>query len=219
MQGTHLLLSQQSHFKKESVHYLVSLMLTYRILGGYLIFIYPQFCSRSVQDMLTANIHLIRTALEQNEYRGPISRVVCIQGVKNPDFLSLIKDPQSLPLQIPRQPENYIRDVIKNGLCDIIINRDIKPLFNMDTKRAQEMLIRDLKSTVPCNLKLTNNLYASSNLGLQEKWIEKLSNSRSIQQTGVDVWVNEYDVYHTIKVVIYPHVEKVILHTVVSKQG
>ena len=123
-----------------------------------------------------------------------------MDGVPNPDFLSLIKDPQSLPLRIPRQPENYIREIVRAGLSDIIINRDIKPLFTLDTTMARSQLVKDLSSIKSCNPKLTNKLYASSNLGLQEKWIGKFSNySRSIQQTAVDVWVDEREVVFSIR--------------------
>lgn len=78
--------------------------------------------------------------------RHQMRRVVALTTGQHKDFLSLIKDPQSLPLDIPLQPENYTKREIKRGLMDLIINKDVKQLFILETNREQDSLVKDLAS-------------------------------------------------------------------------
>lgn len=85
------------------------LMLTTRCLGGYPITTYSQFCTRAVQDTLSTNLHLVKTVAKDPILAKYIGQTITLQSGSHKDFLSLIKDPQSLPLDIPVQPDNYIR--------------------------------------------------------------------------------------------------------------
>jgi len=115
------------------------------------------------------------------------------------DFLSLIKDPQSIPLDIPMQPENYVRPEVRKGIIDFVINEDIRCLFSLNADQYQQDLVNDLANIKPCNPKLLNKLYALSNVGLQEKWTDMFANTRSIQQTAFKSWRNELEVIETVK--------------------
>lgn len=107
-------LNAQSWALKEPFEYVCCIFLVTRCLGGYPITLYSQFCTRAVQDVLSSNLHLIKT-VKADKLLGPhIARVVTLECGKQ-DFLSLIKDPQSLPLNLPIQPENYLRREIKRG--------------------------------------------------------------------------------------------------------
>lgn len=86
--------------RTETWEYTCCLLLITRNLGGYPITIYSQFCTRAVQDVLSTNLHLIKTCLRDKTLKDYISRFVTIKTGKR-DFLSLIKDPQSLPIAIP----------------------------------------------------------------------------------------------------------------------
>lgn len=166
-------------------------------LGGYPITICSQFCTRAVQDVLSSNLHLVKTAASDRILGPHIARLVILECGKQ-DFLSLIKDPQSLPLNLPIQPENYLRREIKRGLTDFIVNRDVKALFSADVTRAQDALVRDLSHIEPCNPRLLNKMYALSNVGLQERWLGKFANTRSIQQIAFKHWSSEHSVYLSI---------------------
>lgn len=158
--------------EEEPWEYTCCLLLITRSLGGYPITIYSQFCTRAVQDVLSTNLHLVRTALRDPLLKHHMARVVNIDPGKK-DFLSLVKDPQSLPLRLPVQPENYIKREVRSGLTTFIINKTVLPLFIEEASSSQEVLIRDLASIRPCNPKLLNKLYSLSNVGLQENFCTK----------------------------------------------
>lgn len=88
-------------------------------------------------------------------------------------------------------------------MADFIVNKEIKPLFNLDADREQEILVKDLSSIKLCNPRLFNKLYSLSNIGLQEKWAGMFANTRSIQQTAFKRWSSELEVITTVK-----HLEK-----------
>lgn len=184
--------------RTEPWEYTCCLLLLTRCVGGYPVTIYSQFCTRAVQDALSTNLHLIKTVLNDTTLQRQMRRVVTLTPGQHRDFLSLIKDPQSIPLDIPLQPENFIKREIKKGLMTLIVNQDIKQLFTLDTDAAHDSLVRDLSSVVPCNPKLLNKLYALSNIGLQEKWTSMFANTRSIQQVAFKSWSDEADVIRAV---------------------
>jgi len=126
-------------------------------------------------------------------------RVITLQTDKHKDYLSLIKDPQSIPLNIPLQPDNFVRKEVKKGLMNIVINGDIRCLFTQETQAEQAALVDDLIKIVPCNPRLLSKLYALSNIGLQEKWAGEFANTRSIQQTAFQRWSSEVDVINSVR--------------------
>lgn len=109
-----------------------------RVLGGLPIVIYPQFCTRAVQDVLSTNIHLIRTMCEHPILSRYTHSPVSVRGQRNPDFETLVKDPQSLPIDMPIQPENYLKDKVKEGLSGNIRNKAVLPcsLSTVRTRNA-----------------------------------------------------------------------------------
>lgn len=64
--------------------------------------------------------------------------------------------------------------------------------------QAQDTLVKDLSRIEPCNPRLLNKMYALSNVGLQERWLGKFANTRSIQQIAFKQWSSEYSVYLSI---------------------
>lgn len=162
-----------------------------RVLGGLPIVIYPQFSTRAVQDVLTANLHLIRTMCEHPTMSRYAHSLVSIRGQQNPDIETLVKDPQSLPIDMPIQPENYLKDRVKEGLSGYIRNRDVLSLFTLDSEVKKRQLLTDLSNIVPTNPRLLNKIYSCSSLGIQEKVIAKFSNTRSIQRVATQTWVDE----------------------------
>ncbi|KMQ83149.1 RNA-dependent RNA polymerase [Lasius niger] len=95
-------------------------------------------------------------------------KVVTLSTEAHKDLLALIKDPRNLPLDIPIQPENYVKKKIKKNLMTLIVNKDIQQLFTLETDLAHDTLVSDLAKIEPCNSKLLNKLYALPNIGLQK---------------------------------------------------
>lgn len=194
--GKHSNTIQNDHLLWE---YVCCLLLTTRCLGGYPITIYAQFCTRAVQDVLSANLHLVRTTLNDPILGKQMRRAFTLRCGGHKDFLSLIKHPQSIPLDIPMQPENYVQREVRKGIIDFVVNEDIRCLFSLNADQYQQDLVNDLANIKPCNPKLLNKLYALSNVGLQEKWTGMFANTRSIQQTAFKSWSNELEVVETVK--------------------
>lgn len=122
--------SQNAWMLEEPWEYTCCLLMVTRSLGGYPVTIYSQFCTRAVQDVLSTNLHLIKIIRADTILGKHISRVVNLDIDGRKDFLSLIKDLQSIPLNIPVQPENYIKRGVKRGLETFIVNKDVKVTKN-----------------------------------------------------------------------------------------
>lgn len=191
--------SQNEWMLEEPWEYTCCLLMVTRSLGGYPITIYSQFCIRAVQDVLSTNLHLIETIREDAILSKYISRAVNLDIDGRKDFLSLIKDPQSIPLNIPVQPENCIKREVKKGLETFIVNENVKKIFSLEAIQEQKALIKDLSNIEPCNPKLLNKLYALSNIGLQERWAGMFANTRSIQQLAFKNWSDKKEVVDAIQ--------------------
>lgn len=87
-----------------------------RILGGLPISLFSQFCTRAVQDPLSSNISLLKTIANTQGSNCYVMTWATLDRKQNPKFESLVKDPCSLPLFLPQQPEALIREVIEQGL-------------------------------------------------------------------------------------------------------
>lgn len=166
--------------KRYPVEYIMCLLTVPRTVGGWPITLFPNFCTRAVQDPLTCALHVKRTIMRSPRHREHILRIATTR-MKQSDPTMLIKDPQSLPLVMPRQPENYLKNKIAEGLPAIIKNRELKPLFDPSVEEKKKQLVGDLMAIVPCNPKLLSKIMTLSNIGKQEALISKFSSTRSIQ--------------------------------------
>lgn len=111
----------------------------------------------------------------------------------------LIKDQQSLPLVMPRQPENYLKNKIAEGLPAIIHNKELKPLFGPEMGAHKDQLVEDLMAIRPCNPKLLSKIMTLSNVGKQEALVSKFSSTRSIQAVACREWSSEIEVLKEIR--------------------
>lgn len=184
--------------RRYPVEYIVCLLSVPRSLGGWPITLFPNFCTRSVQDPLTCALHLARTLMKSPRHREHIARVATTR-MKNSDPAMLIKDPQSIPLLLPRQPENYLKNKIAEGLPVLIKNKELKPLFAPEVSDKKKQLVEDLMRIVPCNPKLISKIMTLSNIGKQEALVSKFSSTRSIQAVACREWSSEVDVLKDIK--------------------
>lgn len=191
VEEAHHIRRHMSYLYKRPLENSICLLLIGRILGGLPIVNYSNFCTRAVQDNLTSTLHLVRTMLGEPNLCKHVLSVLCIKRQRRPDFETLVKDPQSLPLDLPMQPENYLKDKIKSGLSTYIKNRDVLPLFSLDSGDKKDQLLDDLSRITPTNPRLLNKIYSCSSLGIQEKVIAKFSNTRSIQRIATQTWVDE----------------------------
>lgn len=180
-----------SFLQRQPIENTSCILMVGRVLGGLPIVIYPHFCTRAVLDVLSSNLHLVRTMCENPVMSRFAQSLVSVQGQRNPDFETLVKDPQSLPIDMPIQPENYLKDKVKEGLSGYIKNRAVLPLFTLDSETKKRQILTDLSNIEPTNPRLLNKIYSCSSLGIQEKVIAKFSNTRSIQCVATQTWVDE----------------------------
>lgn len=108
-----------SILKKYPVEYMTCLLSVPRALGGWPIILFTNFAIRSVQDQLTSSLHMWRTLMMCSIHRPHILRIATTR-MKVSDPSMLIKDPQALPLIIPKQPENYVKSKIAEVLPKMI---------------------------------------------------------------------------------------------------
>ncbi|ANQ45640.1 RNA-dependent RNA polymerase, partial [Orinoco virus] len=180
------------------VEYLTALVSTSRILGGFPVTLFANFCTRSVQDPLTSQLCLIKTFLESPRHRPHMLKIATTL-MSRADPKMLVQDPLSLPLRMPRQPENYIKDKITEGLPSLIKNRELIPLFGPEVEDRRQELLDDLMRIRPCNPKLLSKLMTLSNVGKQDALVRKFSNTRSIQAIACRDWNSEADILKKIR--------------------
>lgn len=114
------------------------------------------------------------------------------------DHVQLIKDPGSIPLNLPPQPENMIRCKLIEGLPRLVKNTSLTAIFGLNADEEEERLKRDLLAIQPINPKLLCKLWQLSNIGVREKVIGKLATSRSIQSASMGTWIDERSLLATI---------------------
>ncbi len=106
VEALHHIRREFSWLKEQPLGVSTASLLVSRVLGGLPISLYAQFCIRGIQDPLPSNSRLLQTAMKDNLLRpflGVWASLTPKRGA--PDYLSLIKDPVSLPLSMPPQPE------------------------------------------------------------------------------------------------------------------
>nr|WPR17567.1 MAG: RNA-dependent RNA polymerase [Beetle nyamivirus] len=200
IEALHLIRRKMTWLRLRPIEVNASCLLVTRMLGGLPIELYSQFCTRAVQDLLSTNMHLIKTAQGLSGMSAALSIWICMRKSSHPDYETLIKDPQSLPLLIPTQPENILRREIKKGVPDLVKNNLLKALFTQNMDLAKDQLIHTLMKIRPVNPRLLNKLFALSNPGLQLSYLGRFSNTRSIQRVAFSRWTNELDLINWIRV-------------------
>ena len=80
-----------------------------KVLVGYPLSIYPQFCLRATQDPLSSNLRSLYTVEQDVALKKYVNCWATLSPASSIDLLSLIKDPVSLPLSLPPQPENHLQ--------------------------------------------------------------------------------------------------------------
>ncbi|KAJ2954234.1 hypothetical protein O0L34_g2479 [Tuta absoluta] len=198
LEATVLMYRKYPWMMKRPVEWMTVLWSMSRAVGGYPVSLLPQFMTRAVQDPLSCNLHLLRTLLRSPAHSAHVRALINLTKPAHVDHLSLIKDPPSIPLNIPPQPENMIRNQVKTGLGNIIKNEQVAYLFSRDSSESEETLKQDILAITLHHPKLMNRLWQLSNLGQQEKVLGKFSSSRSIQRAALTSWVNERDLLRNI---------------------
>lgn len=168
----------------------VSCFMVSRYLGGLPVTLYPNFCTRSVQDNLAQNLRLLKTVAQYPEIAKQVGRWIHISD-SSTDYETSIKDPQCLPISLPSGTEPLVRRTIREGLPSIVKNTLLQSLFSNDIEQEKANLIDTLMSIRPVNPRLNNKFYAISNMGMQEQYISKFSNTKSIQKLAFHIWANE----------------------------
>ncbi|BCL64177.1 L protein [Sekira virus] len=152
-----------------------------RTVGGLPITPFSGFCYRGTLDSLSSNLSVLKT-LEETGYGDSVSRLIDVHTkASRVDPLLLVQDPESLPLDLPLQTENYLRGVISNKLVGFVKNQQLLPLFRVTAAEQERALARDLLEVKPCHPRLANLLYSLSNAGLRQRLLGQFSNTSSLQ--------------------------------------
>lgn len=155
-ESIHLLRRVMPWLREKTLGHSIVLATTSRSLGGFPVTSYPNFCMRAIQDPLTTGLHWLRTLLSRGATCGAAEELVHLVKKGRVEYESLVKDPTSLPLATPLQPEHYLRDMIKVHLPNIIKNKAVKNLFDISAEEQRSKLISTLTRVNPFNHRLAN---------------------------------------------------------------
>ncbi|APG78650.1 RNA-dependent RNA polymerase, partial [Beihai rhabdo-like virus 3] len=159
-----------------------ALLMIPRHLGGLPVVNYAGFCYRGQMDPLTSAISLVNTCYHSDrELWSKVSSFLRLSPSNRRDLLLLIKDPFSLCIYVPMQPENMIRKELRDSMEVVVENKDIKPLFSYQSKVEEEKLVKDLSGVSPFNPRLANMIYQLSNVSLVERIVGRFASSKSVR--------------------------------------
>ena len=106
---------------KVTVDQLTALLLVPRHLGGFPVVNYSGFCYRGQMDPLASSISVVVSCKETHPHvYKEISRLVDCSPSSHRDFTLLIKDPFSLCINMPLQPENAVRSMLRQNLPGVV---------------------------------------------------------------------------------------------------
>lgn len=118
-------------YLSRSNEWMTVLLLMNRSVGGYPTVLFPQFALRATQDTLSLGLSMLKHLLEDTQFRSCVHKLLDISQPSNVDHVQLIKDPGSVPLSLPPQPENFFRRQLKAGLSGLIRNRGLAAIFGI----------------------------------------------------------------------------------------
>ena len=117
-----------------------------------------EFMTRSTPDPLTAALttqrYLFNQIPDSRNWSSLVTRL-------HPPYISLIMDPASLPIMLPAQPENVVKDTITQELPYFVVNSSTKLFSSSDMVGREEQLVRHLTSLRPYNPRLASRLNSS----------------------------------------------------------
>lgn len=169
-----------------------------RSVGGYPTVLPPQFALRATQDTLSLGLSLMKHLMTNPLFHMYVHQLLDITRPLRVDHVQLIKDPGSIPFNIPPQPENLFRRKLKKGLPLLIKNKSLAAVFGVHADTEEERLKKDLLSIQPINPKLLCKLWQLPNIGVREKVIGKFATARSIQSASLGTWIDERSLVSTI---------------------
>ncbi|KAK9877807.1 hypothetical protein WA026_019487 [Henosepilachna vigintioctopunctata] len=122
-------------------------------------------------------------------------------GFRNIYFFTQLFPIQSLLLFQDRfcPPEQGPDGLPMEGIQDVVRNKVVKAMFEASVDDQKMKLIETLSSMEPLNPRLANEIYSLSNPGLQEKFVSKYANTRSIQRMACSTWVSELELLEWVK--------------------
>ncbi|CAG5001731.1 unnamed protein product [Parnassius apollo] len=125
------------------------LLLMNRSVGGYPTVLFPQLAARASQDTLSLGLSIFRWALQYNQFRKEVHALFDISKPSHIDHVQLIKYSGSIPLNLPPQPENMFHQRLKEGLPQLVKNREVLAIFNTHAQAEEEKLKNDLLAIRP----------------------------------------------------------------------
>ncbi|CAG4957124.1 unnamed protein product [Parnassius apollo] len=141
-------------YREKSDEWMTVLLFMNRSVGGYPTVLIPQFAAHASQDTLSLGLSILKYALQNNLFRMEVHSLLDISKPLHVDHIQLIKDLGSIPLNLPPQPENMIRQRLREGLPTIVKNREMLAIFNTKAEAEEETLKKDVLAIRPINPKL-----------------------------------------------------------------
>ena len=153
------------------------LSLVPRHLSGLPLVNFTGFSMRGNIDPLTIALSLLMTASKtQSEIYGPMSRIIEYDE-QHKDLTLLIKDSYGLPMRVSIQAENFVRRKLRSALQVCVENELIKPLFDMNDKETEDLLVNDLMQIIPLNPCLAHFIFSLSDIAMVESIVGRSSGS------------------------------------------
>lgn len=165
-----------------TVKQLAAMLLTPGSFGGLSIVPFSSMAVRGSMDPASEALFLIQyISYHYPSLYNEISKIVVTE--KGSGFLeTILLDPFSLNLSLPRVSETWIRQMLEEHLPRILVNHYIRCLFSDQAKIENVRLIEDLGSLVPFSPRVGNYNLGLSNICLRERVLTKFTSSSSARR-------------------------------------
>nr|WPV74308.1 MAG: RNA-dependent RNA polymerase [Drosophila Inveresk nyamivirus] len=172
-------------WKELSYREKIQWMFTPRVAGGLPITQYHEYVVRGVQDPLTHYYSFMKYLWNRVPEQKTAIQALRLRIDSNFNYLLLIKDPLSLPIKSPLQPENVLKNTVKDYLITSVTNENIKQMMALSNPETEQEMVNTLLSIRPLNTRICNQIFSFSNLALIEKIIGRFSSTQSISNLAV----------------------------------
>lgn len=152
-------------------------------LGGFPVLTLLDFMYRGGADKLTDDLTSLWLFCQSNPLYRRYSHYLTLDRAYHPkpNLDTLVIDPFSIPLKLPRHPGSVLQASTLEFLDEVTENRDIRQLLDAGVGGGREALMAGLTSARPFYPKALHDIFAESPAGLIEKFAAMFTQTRTVQ--------------------------------------
>jgi hypothetical protein len=155
-------------------------------VGGYSVISFPDFLYRGHPDPLTSYLVWVKFLASTNsQFKRICEWIVSGEHFKTEtnlaDCLRLIQDPASLNFVNAPGHAAYIRDLLERKVAEIVQNKEIKKVYNIEAGNTRDQLVQYLSTIRPFFPRVLGDIFRHSTEGAKLALISRFTDMKTIK--------------------------------------